>query len=55
MTLTIAIIVNAVLMASIILTVGRTIHLPFRIERGLRRLEHAVYLPERRDELDRAA
>ena len=55
MTLTMAIIVNSVLTAGIILAVGRTIHLPFRIERGLRRLEHAVYLPESRDELDLAA
>lgn len=55
MTTTIAIIVNAVLMAGIVLAVARMIHLPFRIERGIRRLEHAVYLPERADELDRAA
>lgn len=55
MTLTIAIIVNAVLMAGIALAVAAVIHLPYRIERGLRRLEHAVYLPERRDELDIAA
>jgi hypothetical protein len=55
MTTTIAIIVNALLMAGIIAAVARTIHLPFRIERGIRRLEHAVYLPARRDELDRAA
>jgi hypothetical protein len=55
MTLTIAIIVNAVLMAGIVAVVARIIHLPFRIERGIRRLEHAVYLPRERDELERAA
>lgn len=54
MTLTIAIIVNALLMAAIVAAVARTIHLPFRIERR-RSLEHAVYLPRRADELDRAA
>lgn len=54
MTLTIAIIVNALLMAGIAAAVARTIHLPFRIERG-RRLEHAVYLPRHAHELDRAA
>jgi hypothetical protein len=56
MTLTLAIIVNAVLMAGLLAAVARVIHLPFRIERGVERLEHAIYLPGRdRDELDRAA
>ena len=55
MTTTLALIVNAVLMAGIILAVAWTIHLPFRIGRGVRRLENAVYLPERGHELDRAA
>lgn len=55
MTLTIAIIVNAVLMAGIVAVIARTVHLPFRIERGIRRLEHAVHLPGERDELERAA
>src|SRR5581483_307841 len=55
MTLTIAIIVNAVLMAAIVLAVARMIHLPYRIERRLH-LRHAVYLPGEDDtELRRAA
>jgi hypothetical protein len=54
MTQTIAIIVNAVLMAGIVLAVGRTIHVPFRIERRVKQLEHAVYVPGE-DELSRAA
>ena len=55
MTLTIAIIVNAVLMAGIALAVTRIIHLPYRIERRLH-LRHAVYVPGEADaELRRAA
>ena len=42
MTLTIAIIVNAVLMVGIVAAVARMIHLPYRIERRLH-LRHAVY------------
>ena len=55
MTLTIAIIVNAVLMAGIVAAVAHMIHLPYRIERRLH-LRHAVYLPgEEETELPRAA
>ncbi|HEY8028767.1 MAG TPA: hypothetical protein VIE38_04565 [Gaiellaceae bacterium] len=54
MTQTIAIIVNAVLMAGIVLAVARMTHLPFRIERRVETLEHAVYVPGE-DELSRAA
>ena len=55
MTLTIAIIVNAVLMAGIVAVVARMIHLPYRIERRLHLL-HAVYVPGEEDnELTRAA
>jgi hypothetical protein len=54
MTQTIAIIVNAVLMAGIVLAVARMIHLPHRIERSVEKLEHAVYVPGD-DELQRAA
>jgi hypothetical protein len=55
MTLTIAIIVNAVLMAGILAAVARIIHLPYRIERRLQ-LRHAVYVPgEEATELRRAA
>lgn len=54
MTQTIAIIVNAVLMAGIVVAVARAIHLPFRIERS-RRLGTATYLPGRDEELRRAA
>ena len=56
MTLTTAIIVNAVLMAGIVAALARFIHLPFRIERQLLELEHAVYVPgEDEHELSRAA
>jgi hypothetical protein len=55
MTLTIAIIVNAVLMAGIVAAVARMIHLPYRIERRLH-LRHAVYvLGVEENELRRAA
>ena len=55
MTLTIAIIANAVLMAGIVLAVTRIIHLPYRIERRLH-LRHAVYAPGREEtELRQAA
>jgi hypothetical protein len=54
MTETIAIIINAVLMAGLVLTVAHVIHLPFRIERRVRQLEHAVYVPGE-DEFSRAA
>jgi hypothetical protein len=54
MTQTIAIIVNAVLMAGIVLAVGRTMHFPFRIERRVKQLEHALYVPGE-DEFSRAA
>ena len=55
MTLTIAIIVNAVLMAGIVLALARIIHLPHRIGRRLH-LRHAVYVPgEDETELRRAA
>jgi hypothetical protein len=57
MTLTYAIIVNAILMAGIVAALARFIHLPFRIERHLLKLEHAVYVPgvEDEDQLRRAA
>lgn len=55
MTLTIAIIVNAVPMAGIVLALARIIHLPYRIERR-RHLLQAVYLPGSEEtELRRAA
>ena len=55
MTVTIAIIVNAVLMAGIVAAVARMIHLPYRIDRSLH-LHHAVYVPgEADDELSLAA
>ena len=55
MTLTIAIIVNAVLMAGIVAVIARMIHLPYRIERRLH-LQHAVYVPGvEENELSRAA
>ena len=54
MTLTIAIIVNAALMAGIVAALFRVIRIPFRIDRRAR-LKHAVYLPAGADELDRAA
>lgn len=55
MTLTIAIIVNAVLMAGILAAVARMVHLPYRIERSLH-LPHAVYVRGvEENELSRAA
>jgi hypothetical protein len=53
MTLTIAIIVNIVLMAGIVAALAHVIRLPHRIERN-RKLEAAVYVPGE-DELSRAA
>jgi hypothetical protein len=56
MTLTTAIIANAILMAGIVAALARFIHLPFRIENQLLKLEHAVYVPgEEEHELSRAA
>jgi hypothetical protein len=56
MTLTTAIIVNAILMVGIVVAVARFIHLPFRIEKHLLKLEHAVYVPgEEEHELSKAA
>jgi len=54
MTQTIAIIVNALLMAGVVAAVARAIHLPFRIERP-RIPRRAVYEPREEDELSRAA
>jgi hypothetical protein len=55
MTLTLALIVNAVLMAGIVAAVARIIHLPYRIERRLH-LQRAVYVPgEEENALRRAA
>lgn len=53
MTLTIAIVINAVLMAGIVAAVAHVIHLPHRFDRK-RPLENAVYVPGQ-DELERAA
>ena len=50
MTLTTAIILNAILMVGIIVALARFIHLPFRIEKHLLRLEHAIYVPSGEDE-----
>jgi hypothetical protein len=56
MTLTTAIILNAILMVGIVVALARFIHLPFRIERHLLKLEHAVYVPGEEDEkLSKAA
>ncbi|HEY5147969.1 MAG TPA: hypothetical protein VII82_14445 [Polyangiaceae bacterium] len=56
MTLTTTIIINAILMAGIVAALARFIHLPFRIERRVLKLEHAVYVPgEEERELSRAA
>lgn len=57
MTITTAIILNAILMAGIIVALARFIHLPFRIEKRLPKLDHAVYVPGRdeEEELSRAA
>jgi hypothetical protein len=56
MTLTIAVIVNALLMAGIVAALSYVMHLPFGFDRR-RTLGTAVYLPRdgNRDELDRAA
>lgn len=56
MTLTIAVIVNALLMAGIVSSLAFVMHIPFRVDRR-RTLGTAVYLPRNgdRDELDRAA
>jgi hypothetical protein len=53
MTLTTAIILNAILMVGIVVVLARFIHLPFRIEQH-RELEHAVYV-QGEEELSRAA
>ncbi|HEX5247119.1 MAG TPA: hypothetical protein VFW41_08300 [Gaiellaceae bacterium] len=57
MTLITAIIVNAILMAGIVAALARVIHLAFRIEKHLLKLEHAIYVPgeEEQDHLSRAA
>ena len=56
MTLTTAIIANAFLMVGIVAALARFIHLPFRIEGQLLKLEHAVYVPgEEEDDLAKAA
>ena len=56
MILTYAIILNAILMAGIIVALARFIHLPFRIEKHLLKLEHAVYVPGAEErELSKAA
>lgn len=54
MTLTTAIIINAVLMAGIVAALAYFIHLPHRIERHLIR-EHVIAIPRDEDELSRAA
>jgi hypothetical protein len=56
MTLTIAVIVNALLVAGLVAGLAHVMHLPFRIGRR-RTLATAVYLAGdgNRDELDRAA
>ena len=54
MTLTIAIIVNALLMAGIVAALAYFVHLPHRIERHLIR-EHTVAVPREEDELPIAA
>jgi len=54
MTLTFAIIVNALLMAGIVAALAYFIHLPHRIERHLIR-EHAIAVAGDEDELLRAA
>jgi hypothetical protein len=53
MTLTLAIVINAVLMAGIVTAVAFFIHAPHRFDRR-RQLETAVYVPGE-DELERAA
>jgi hypothetical protein len=54
MTPTLAIVINAVLMAGICAAVAHVIHLPHRIERKLK-LHSAAYLPGDEPELRRAA
>jgi hypothetical protein len=53
MTLTLAIVINAILMAGIVAAVAHVIHLPQRFDRR-RKLETAVYVPGE-DGLERAA
>ena len=56
MTLTTAIVLNAILMVGIVVALARFIHLPFRIERHLLKLEHAIYVPgEEEEKLSKAA
>lgn len=58
MTVTTAIIVNAILMVGIVVAFARFVHLPFRIEKHPLELEHAIYVPgneREEDELSRAA
>jgi len=54
MTITLAIIVNAVLMAGIVAAVAATIHVPFRIDRP-RVFRTATYVAGSDEELRRAA
>ena len=54
MTLTLAIVVNAVLMAGIVAAVAGTIHLPFRIDRP-RAFRTVTYVAGSDEELRRAA
>jgi len=54
MTLTSAIILNAILMTGIIVALAGVIHLPFRIDERLS-LGHAVYVPGEEEDLSRAA
>ena len=54
MTLTIAVIINAVLMAGIVAALAYFIHLPHRIERHLMR-ERMIAVPRNEDEFSRAA
>jgi hypothetical protein len=55
MTLTTAVILNAILMAGIIVALAGVIHLPFRIDKRLS-LDHAVYVPGEEEEgLSKAA
>jgi hypothetical protein len=54
MTLTLAIVINAILMAGICVAVAHVIHLPHRIERKLK-LGNAMYVPGDDSELRRAA
>jgi hypothetical protein len=54
MTLTLAVIVNALLMAGIVAALAYFVHLPHRIERHLLR-EHPVAAVPEEDELLRAA